>query len=124
MSDHLIDVRMADLADDEFWSSLGLPIPKAPHFIVTGYFAKPSNLPTQEEIATAPAITHRETGRRVSQRLVSIEQAEKIAAALEGLPIPWDGTVDEMKTALGNLPSPLRRWLRVEVCGHRDNEVR
>jgi len=103
--------------------SLGLPIPKAPHFVVTERYIRQGAKPTLKEIKRHPALTHRLTGLRVSQLLVSVEQAAKIAVVLEALPIPWEASQDEMVRALSTLPDRLRRWLYVEVCGHCESRV-
>ena len=103
--------------------SLGLPIPKAPHFVVTERYLRPDVKVTVEEIKRHPALTHRLTGLRVSQLLVSVEQAAKIAVVLEALPIPWEASQDEIIRALSTLPDRLRRWLRVEVCGYCESRV-
>ena len=103
--------------------SLGLPIPNAPHFVVTERYIRQGAKVTLEEIKRHPALTHRLTGLRVSQLLVSVEQAAKIAVVLEALPIPWEASQDEMVRALSTLPDRLRRWLRVEVCGYPESRV-
>jgi len=103
--------------------SLGLPIPKAPHFVVTERYIRQHVKPTLKAIKRYPALTHRLTGLRVSQTLLSVEQAAKIAVVLEALPIPWEASQDEMLRSLNTLPDPLRRWLYVEVCGYCKSRV-
>ena len=120
-SKQLIPVEIRGL--DAMFPYLGLPIPKAPHFVVTERYMRQDVKPTLKEIKRYPALTHRLTGLRVSQLLVSVEQAAKIAVVLEALPIPWEASQDEMVRAFSTLPDRLRRWLYVEVCGHCESRV-
>jgi hypothetical protein len=106
------------------WLAVGLPIPHAPHFLITDIYVRHSRISNLMEIGANPALTHVGTGLRVSQRLESIDQASKIAVVLEALPVCWDGTVEEMRASLAAMPQVLQRWLQVEVSGHAPREAK
>jgi hypothetical protein len=126
MSDRLIEFMAQGPEKDMWWPAVGLPIPHAPHFVVTDFFMSHRRLADLLEIGRNPALTHLKTGCHSSQALESLEQAHKIAVVLEALPIPWDGTAGEILGAVRALPPALRRWLREEVCGFppRKKELR
>jgi len=120
-SKQLIPVEIAGF--DAMFPSLGLPIPKAPHFIVTEHYIQENVKPTLNDIKRYPALTHRLTGLRVSRLLGSVDQAAKIAVVLEALPIPWEASQDKIIRGSSHLPDRLRRWLYVEVCGYCESRV-
>jgi len=126
MSDRLVQVMMSGPDEGTFWPAVGLPIPHASHFLVTDFYASCGRFSDLLDIGANPSLTHMRTGKRVSDRLESVDQASKIAVVLEFLPIPWDGTEGEMRASLIALPPALRRWLREEVCGFppRKTELR
>jgi len=117
MTDRLIKFMAQGPEKDMWWPAVGLSIPHAPHFVVTPLFMSRRRLAELMEIDGNPALTHLKTGYRSSQKLESLEQAQKIAVVLEALPIPWDGTAGEILAAVHALPPALWRWLREDVCG-------
>ena len=123
MSDRLVDLMMSGPDENTSWLAVGLPIPHVSHFLVTDFYVKHSHLSDLMEIGAHPALTHTGTGRCASQCLESIEQAAKIAVVLEALPIPWDGTAEEILAGARMLPPALRRWLCEEVCGYPPKET-
>jgi len=118
-----ITVKLAGPYKGDWMERPAIPL-GTPHFVATYYWADSRREYTVKDIAASPAITHLPTGLKVSERLGSIGQARKIAAALEALPLPWDGSQEELKARLGVLPPALFRWLRVHICGHPETEQR
>jgi len=116
MCTQLIEIMMTGPEHDMEFISLGLFIPRTPHFAVTSGLARHDAFPDIMEIRQFPALTHLPTGYKASGCWESVEVARTIAAILEALPVRWDGTVTEIHDDCLRLPQPIRRWLREEVA--------